>query len=156
MILRIGDLAPEFELTSSDGRALRLADLKGKKNVVLYFYPADFTLVCTRETCGFRDQHQDLQKLDTEVIGVSVDSDESHKKFAAAHEVPFALVSDGDRKLAEKYGANDGLLAKLRGVTKRITFVIDKQGRIAGIFDSALRAGQHTDGVRALVEKLAR
>jgi len=69
---------------------------------------------------------------------------------------PFALVSDGDRKLAEKYGANDGLLAKLRGVTKRITYVIDKQGRIAGIFDSALRASQHTDGVRALVEKLAR
>jgi len=156
MTLRIGDVAPDFELTSSDGRAMRLADLKGNKNVVLYFYPADFTLVCTRETCGFRDQYQDLQKLDTEVIGVSVDSDESHQKFAAAHEVPFALVSDQDRKLAEKYGANDGLLAKLRGVTKRITYVIDKQGKVAGVFDSALRAGQHTDGVRALVEKLAR
>lgn len=156
MSLRIGDVAPQFELTASDGRRLSLAALQGQKNVVLYFYPADFTLVCTRETCGFRDQYQDLQRLDTEVIGISVDSDESHQKFAAAHEIPFALVSDGDRKLAEKYGANDGLLAKLRGVTKRITYVIDKQGRIAGIFDSALRASQHTDGVRALVEKLAR
>jgi len=156
MSLRIGDVAPQFELTASDGRRLSLADLQGQKNVVLYFYPADFTLVCTRETCGFRDLYQDLQRLDTEVIGISVDSDESHQKFAAAHEIPFALVSDGDRKLAEKYGANDGLLAKLRGVTKRITYVIDKQGRIAGIFDSALRASQHTDGVRALVEKLAR
>lgn len=156
MSLRIGDVAPQFELTASDGRRLSLADLQGQKNVVLYFYPADFTLVCTRETCGFRDQYQDLQRLDTEVIGISVDSDESHQKFAAAHEIPFALVSDGDRKLAEKYGANDGLLATLRGVTKRITYVIDKQSRIAGIFDSALRASQHTDGVRALVEKLAR
>ena len=155
MTLRIGDTAPDFELTSSDGRALHLADLKGKKNVVLYFYPGDFTLVCTRETCGFRDQYEALRKLDTEVIGVSVDSNESHQKFAAAHEVQFALVSDGERKLAEKYGANEGLLAKLRGVTKRVTYVIDKSGKIAGVFDSALRAGQHTDGVRECVEKLA-
>jgi len=155
MTLRIGDAAPDFELTASDGRTVHLAALRGQKNVVLYFYPADFTLVCTRETCGFRDQYEDLKKLDTEVIGVSIDDDESHKKFAAEHQVPFALVSDGERKLAEKYGATSGLLAKLRGVTSRVTYVIDKQGKIAGVFDSMLRAGQHTDGVREVIEKLA-
>ncbi len=156
MTLRIGDPAPDFELKSSDGRAVRLAELRGKKNVVLYFYPGDFTPVCTRETCGFRDQYESLRKLDTEVIGVSVDSDESHQKFAQEHEVPFALVSDAERKLAGQYGASEGLLANLRGVAKRVTYVIDKQGKIAGVFDSSFRAAAHTDGVRALVEKLAR
>ncbi len=155
MTLRIGDTAPDFDLKSSDGRRLKLAELRGQKIVVLYFYPGDFTPVCTRETCGFRDQYKDLQKAGAEVIGVSVDSDESHQKFAKAHEVPFALVSDVEKKLAETYGATGGLLATLTGSTKRVTYVIDKQGKIAGVFDSALRAGQHTDGVRECVARLA-
>ncbi len=155
MALSIGDTAPDFDLTSSDGRQLKLAELRGRKIVVLYFYPGDFTPVCTRETCGFRDQYKDLQKAGAEVIGVSVDSDESHRKFAAAHEVPFALVSDAEKKLAQAYGATGGLLAKLTGSTQRVTYVIDKQGKIAGVFDSALRAGNHTDGVRDCVKKLS-
>ncbi len=155
MTLHIGDQAPDFELTASDGRTLHLAKLKGKKNVVLYFYPGDFTTVCTRETCGFRDQYAALGTLDTEVIGVSVDSDETHRKFTAEYGVPFALISDSEKKLATTYGATSGLVAKLTGSTSRITYVIDKQGVIAGIFDSMLRAGAHTDGVRQLIETLA-
>src|SRR5688572_7062933 len=100
MALRVGQKAPDFDVVSSAGQRVRLADFVGKKNVVLYFYPGDFTPVCTRETCGFRDTYAELAGKDTEVIGVSVDSDETHQKFAKKYEVPFALVSDPERSLA--------------------------------------------------------
>jgi peroxiredoxin Q/BCP len=155
MPLRIGQRAPDFDVTSSSGERLRLSDLAGKKNVVLYFYPGDFTLVCTRETCGFRDAYAELVGEDTEVIGVSLDSDESHQRFAREYNVPFALVSDPDRALTRSYDAT-GLLARLTGRIGRVTYVIDKGGKIAGVFDSEIRASAHVDGVRELVQKLAR
>ncbi|MBL9110701.1 MAG: redoxin domain-containing protein, partial [Myxococcales bacterium] len=80
MSLRIGQLAPEFDVVASNGQNVRLADYRGKKNVVLFFYPADFTLVCTREACGFRELYPELVSRDTEVIGISTDSNESHER----------------------------------------------------------------------------
>ena len=152
--LRVGDSAPDFDLVSSGGAPLKLRDLQGKKNVVLYFYPGDFTPVCTKETCGFRDMYAELEGKDTEVIGVSTDSDASHEKFKEAHSVPFPLVSDADRKLAAAYGAT-GLLHNLLGKVKRITYVIDKTGKIAGVFEGELSAGKHLEGVRGLLAKLS-
>ena len=154
MSLRVGQRAPDFDLTSSAGQPLRLAELRGKKNVVLYFYPADFTTVCTRETCGFRDAYEDLARKDTEIIGVSVDSDASHEKFAAEHKVLFPLVSDAGMTLARKYEAAS-LFRTILGKTARVTYVIDKKGMIAGVFDSELRASVHVDGVKSLIAKLA-
>lgn len=153
MSLRVGQKAPDFDVTSSSGKRLRLADFLGKKNVVLYFYPKDFTLVCTRETCGFRDAYEELAGHDTEVIGVSVDSDASHEKFAAEYKVPFSLVSDEQKRLSTSYGAVGGLRS-LFGTTGRVTYVIDKKGEIAGVFESQLRASAHVDGVRELIRKL--
>ena len=154
MALRVGQKAPDFSVTSSSGQKLGLRDFVGKKNVVLYFYPGDFTLVCTRETCGFRDSYAELASKDTEVIGVSVDSDESHQRFAKEHDVAFPLVSDRDKALAQRYEAT-GLFSRLLGKTGRITYVIDKNGYIAGVFASQLRASAHVDGVRELIRKLA-
>lgn len=153
MSLRVGQKAPEFDVVSSAGQRVRLADLVGKKNVVLYFYPGDFTPVCTKETCGFRDAYAELGDKDTEVIGVSIDSDESHRKFASKYEIPFALVSDESRSLAKTYEAT-GLLTRLIGKTNRVTYVIDKKGYIAGVFDSAFQASKHVEGVRDLIRKL--
>jgi thioredoxin-dependent peroxiredoxin len=153
MALRVGQKAPDFDVTTSAGARLRLSDFAGTKNVVLYFYPADFTLVCTRETCGFRDSYAELASKDTEVIGVSVDSDETHRRFAKEYNVPFGLVSDPSKSLSRTYEAT-GLLSRLMGKVGRVTYVIDKKGYIAGVFDSAVRASQHTDGVRDLIEKL--
>ncbi|MDF2693531.1 MAG: Thiol peroxidase, Bcp-type, partial [Labilithrix sp.] len=150
MTLRAGQRAPDFDVTSSSGQKLRLRDFAGKKNVVLYFYPADFTLVCTRETCGFRDSYAELARKDTEVIGVSVDSDETHQRFAREYNVPFALVSDQSKNLAAQYEAS-GFLSRLMGKTGRVTYVIDKNGIIAGVFDSEVRASKHVDGVRDLI-----
>ena len=154
MALRVGQKAPDFDVTASSGERLRSSDFLGKKNVVLYFYPGDFTLVCTRETCGFRDSYAELASKDTEVVGISVDSDASHEKFAKEYKVPFALVSDASKDLAQSYEAVSGVLAKLTGKTARVTYVIDKKGYIAGVFDSNLRASKHVDGVRDLVRKL--
>lgn len=154
MALRVGQKAPPFDVTSSSGRRLALADFAGKKNVVLYFYPADFTLVCTRETCGFRDAYEELASHDTEVIGVSRDSNTSHERFAQEYNVPFDLVADEDRALAKSFGATGWLHDRL-GMTRRVTYVIDKKGEIAGVFTSALSAAAHVRGVRELVQKLS-
>lgn len=153
MSLRVGETAPGFDVTSSSGKALKLSDFEGKKNVVLYFYPGDFTPICTKETCGFRDMYADLETKDTEVIGVSIDSDESHEKFAKKYGVPFALVSDKNRDLAKAYGAT-GLLQNILGKAGRVTYVIDKKGEIAAVFRGELSASKHVDGVKAAVQKL--
>ena len=153
MALRVGQRAPDFDVVASSGKRLKLSDFSGQKNVVLYFYPADFTMVCTRETCGFRDAYDELAGKDTEVIGISVDSDASHRRFAEEHKVPFALVSDENRALAKRYEATS-LLRDIFGKTSRITYVIDKNGLIAGVFASELSARKHVEGARALVKKL--
>jgi peroxiredoxin Q/BCP len=153
MSLRVGEKAPEFDVVSSSGKSLKLRDFAGKKNVVLYFYPGDFTPICTKETCGFRDMMGELESADTEVIGVSVDSNESHEKFAAEYNVPFPLVSDGDRKLAKTYGATS-LLGNILGKVGRVTFLIDKKGTIAGVFAAELSAAKHVDGIKAAIKKL--
>jgi peroxiredoxin Q/BCP len=153
MPLRVGQKAPEFDVVSSSGKRLSLAELAGKKNVVLYFYPGDFTPVCTKETCGFNAAYDELAASDTEVIGVSVDSDDSHRKFAEKYGLKLDLVSDGEKELARKYEATS-LLRDLLGKTSRITYVIDKKGEIAGVFQGELRASKHVDGARDLIRKL--
>ena len=153
MSLRVGEKAPDFDVVSSAGKALQLSDFAGKKNIVLYFYPGDFTPICTKETCGMRDMYADLESQDTEVIGVSVDSNESHEKFAKEHKLEFALVSDAKRELAKTYGATS-FLRDILGKTARITYVIDKKGEIAGIFQGELSASKHVEGVRGVIKNL--
>ena len=153
MSLSVGQKAPDFDVVSSGGKSLKLSDFRGKKNVVLYFYPGDFTPVCTKETCGFRDMYAQLESSDTEVIGVSVDSDESHKKFAAEYKVPFELVSDKNKDLATAYGATS-FLGKLLGKAGRITYLIDKKGEIAAVLQGELSASKHVDGIREAMKKL--
>jgi peroxiredoxin Q/BCP len=154
MSLNLGDTAPAFESTTHDGKLVKLADFKGNKNVVLYFYPKDETRVCTAEACGFRDAYEDLMAQDTEVIGVSFDSGESHAKFAARHHLPFLLLSDTDGSIAKAYGAKS-FLGSLLKMPTRVTFLIDKQGHIAGIFKSAMSADVHVDGIRDAVKNLS-
>jgi peroxiredoxin Q/BCP len=155
MALKVGQPAPDFTVKAADGRELKLADFRGKRNVVVYFYPADFTMVCTKEACGFRDVYEDLASKDTEVIGVSVDDDEKHKQFAEKYKVPFALVSDPDRKLAENYEATGGLIGLIAKKARRVTYVIDKQGTIRGVFQGELSADKHVQGAKSVIATLA-
>jgi len=151
---REGELAPDFEATASDGTPVRLSSFRGTHNVVLFFYPGDETPVCTKEACGFRDMYEDLQGQSTQVIGVSTDSDESHRKFAAHHSLPYPLLSDPDRRIGKLYGAAGKLLGLFKR-TKRLTFVIDKSGRIVKVLDAELRAGVHVNGVREVLVGLS-
>jgi thioredoxin-dependent peroxiredoxin len=146
-LLKVGDQAPAFDVTSSKGESLKLADFRGKKNVVLYFYPKDETPVCTAEACGFRDMYEDLKAADTQIIGVSPDSNESHEAFAKRQRITFPLVSDPQKKLAEAYGATGGLWGVV-GMLKRVTYVIDKDGKVAAVVQNALSADAHFDAVK--------
>lgn len=154
MALQVGDKAPDFELPSTGGKAVRLSDYAGQKNVVLYFYPRDFTPVCTKETCGFQDLYESLRSQDTEILGVSVDPVDSHEKFAKKYGVAFPLLSDPERRIAALYGAT-GFLRGLLGNAGRVTFVIDKVGVIREIIRGELSAQKHLVGVTDTLRTMA-
>lgn len=130
MEVKVGDKAPDFEGPTGEGNSLGLKDFLGKKNVVLYFYPKDDTSGCTREACSFRDNLQPLRSLGAEIIGISTDSVESHKKFSTKYKLPFPLISDKEKRIAKAYG----VLKDTGTSTFRVTFIIDKNGKIAKIF----------------------
>lgn len=158
MSLKVGELAPEFEVTARQqgkDRQLSLNAILAEKNLVLYFYPRDFTAVCTREACAFRDSYAALCSGDTEVVGVSVDDAQTHDRFAAEYGLTFPLVSDPARRLAALYGATS-LLRDVLGVSARVTFVIARSRRISAVFDSAIRASQHVEGAKGAIEALRR
>ena len=127
--LKVGDKAPEFTAIDEQGKTVSLKDFRGKA-VVLYFYPKDDTPGCTLEAQSFRDHFDEFQNLDTVILGVSFDSQESHKRFKEKHQIPFPLLVDSDRKIAEAYGAKGYFFAS------RDVIVIDDQGKITKILRS--------------------
>ncbi|OWP63256.1 peroxiredoxin [Hymenobacter amundsenii] len=151
-MLQIGDQAPDFTLNTTTGEAFRLSDLRGQRNVVLYFYPKDDTPGCTAEACSFRDQYQDFQDLGAEVVGVSSDSEASHQKFTQKHRLPFPLLADSGGQVRKLYEVPRALLGLLPG---RVTFVIDKQGIIQYVFNSMSRATDHVSTTKDVLAKLA-
>jgi thioredoxin-dependent peroxiredoxin len=124
---KIGDQAPDFAVAASDGTTVHLKDYVGKGNIVLYFYPKDDTPGCTKEACGIRDTFDEFKGLNAIVFGVSFDSVASHKKFIEKYKLPFVLLADTDKKVAVAYGVATDSSA----TASRVTFVIDKQGKIA-------------------------
>ncbi len=145
--VRVGDKAPDFTLQAQDGRMVSLHDYAGSKNVVLYFYPKDFTSGCTVETKTFSDNYDELLKMGAEVIGISSDSAESHAGFASECGARFPLLADSGGKVRDLYGTKSafGLMPG------RVTFVIDKDGVVRHAFSSQLRPKQHiSEAVEAL------
>ena len=137
--LNVGDKAPDFKAKDQNGKTISLKDFKGKK-VILYFYPEDDTPVCTVEACNFRDNFSLLSKQGYEVVGVSPQGVESHKKFVTKYKLPFMLLADEDMKIINAYGIWD--LKKLYGREymgiQRATFVIDEKGIIEKIIPRVL------------------
>ncbi|MDR6785447.1 peroxiredoxin Q/BCP [Pedobacter africanus] len=132
--LKEGQKAPDFKVKDQHGNTISLDQFAGKK-VVLYFYPKDDTPGCTAEACDFRDNYQGLTDKGYVVLGVSVDDEKSHKKFADKHNLPFTLLADTDKKIVEAYGVwgEKNMYGKKYMGTNRTTFVIDENGIIAHI-----------------------
>jgi len=138
--VKVGDKAPDFSLPAQDGTTFKLSDWHGKKSVVLYFYPKDDTLVCRKEACLFRDSYNTFVDAGAEVVGVSGDSIESHKKFVEARHLPFKLLCDKGGKIIKLYGVPRSAGGLLPG---RVTYVIDPQGVVRLTFNNLLDADQH-------------
>jgi peroxiredoxin Q/BCP len=142
-----GQEAPDFTAQAHDGSTVELAKLRGKP-VVLYFYPKDETPGCTVEAQSFRDELPELAKLDATLIGVSMDTLESHKAFADNHKLNFPLISDADGAIAAKYGVDTS-----KGYTARVTFVIGPDGKIAKVYP-AVQVQGHADEVLAALQSM--
>jgi len=134
--LKEGDKAPDFTAKDQNGKTVSLADFTGK-NVILYFYPKDDTPGCTAEACSFRDNYQSLAGNGFEVIGVSTDSEKSHKKFETKYSLPFPLIADEDKNINEAYGVwvEKNMYGKKYMGTARKTFLIGPDGVIKKIID---------------------
>ena len=139
--LTVGDKAPRFTLNDQHGKAVSLADYAGRKNVVVYFYPKDDTPGCTKESCSFRDQYTAFTDVGAEVLGISSDSEQSHKAFAEKYRLPFPLLADAGGAVRKLFRVPKSL-GLLPG---RVTFVIDKQGVIRHAFNSQLNPTKHVD-----------
>ena len=150
--LKEGMKAPLFEGTDQDGRTIRLIDYAGKK-VVLYFYPKDNTPGCTAEACNLRDNYQSLLKKGFAVIGVSIDSEKSHKGFTTKYSLPFPLIADTSKKIVNDYGVygEKKMYGKSYFGIVRTTFVIDEKGIIEKII-SKVDTQNHTEQIFKLYQ----
>jgi len=145
--LKEGDKAPNFAVPDANGKTVRLKDLRGQK-VVLYFYPKDDTPGCTKEACSFRDSFAKFKKRGIEVLGVSLDNEKSHRKFATKYDLPFRLLADTDRAISESYGTygEKKFMGRTYMGNNRMTFLIDEKGKIKKIF-SKVKPEDHAEEV---------
>lgn len=136
MKLKPGQKAPDFLSKDQDGKPLSLKDFEGKK-LVLYFYPKDMTSGCTAEACNLRDNYKSLQQKGYEVVGVSTDSEESHRKFIAKEKLPFRLIADTDKSVHQAYGTwvEKSMYGRKYMGTARVTFIINEDGIIEDIIE---------------------
>jgi peroxiredoxin Q/BCP len=129
--VKVGDMAPDFEVLSDTGEPVRLSQFRGKK-VILYFYPKDDTSGCTTQACGFRDNYPTIEEKNAVVLGVSPDSVKSHQKFKTKHNLPFTLLVDDQHRVAEAYGVwvEKSMYGKKYMGVERSHFVIDEAGQV--------------------------
>lgn len=149
---KVGNLAPALTLVNQDGEKVSLKDFKGKKNVVLYFYPKALTPGCITQACGIRDAKKEFAKLDTVVLGVSPDPVKKLQSFIEKKELNFDLLSDEDKKMAEKYGVwglKKFMGREFMGIL-RTTFIIGKDGRLKHIMDKVKTKTHHDDVIEIL------
>jgi peroxiredoxin Q/BCP len=146
---KVGDKAPLVEGKDQNGKDWKLSDDVGKKVVLLYFYPKDFTGGCTAEACSFRDSIGDLKDSNVQVIGVSFDSSESHQKFITKYSLPFPLIADTDGKIADAYGVR----MPEKEMARRVSFLIGLDGKIVHVTDSG-KADVHLKEMKEAAAKL--
>ena len=150
-LLQPGAKAPDFSTTDQSGKKITLKEYRGKK-VVLYFYPKDDTPGCTKEACAFRDHFAEFKKLGVEVLGVSVDTEKSHKSFAEKFKLPFTLLADTDKKIVNAYGVwgEKSMYGRKYMGTNRVTYLINESGYIGTVFPK-VKPQEHPEEILALI-----
>ena len=148
--IQVGDTAPDFSVEVHTGAQASLSQFRGRKAVVLYFYPKDGTPVCTKEACSYRDAYESFAEAGAVVIGVSADSTETHRAFAEEQGLPFLLATDEDGALRKAFGVPKSL-GLLPG---RVTYVIDKEGIVRHIFSSQFAADRHVSEALDVVREM--
>ena len=143
MALTVGTTAPEFTAKDTNGNTVSLSNFAGKK-VVLYFYPKDDTPGCTKQACSFRDNYSEYQGKDIVVLGISKDNETSHQKFTEKYNLPFPLLADVDGSIIKAYDVDGG------GYAKRVTYVVDENGKIIHV-DSSVKTETHASDILAAV-----
>ena len=140
--IKTGDKIPDFSLTDQDGNLFKISDYLGKKKLVIFFYPQDGSLNCTREACYFRDLSDVFDEADAIVIGISSQSVESHKEFAEKNRLSYTLLSDNHNAVRKIFGVPGRVFGLIQG---RVTYVADRSGKVVYIFDSQTKTQRHVD-----------
>jgi peroxiredoxin Q/BCP len=140
--LKVGDMVPRFSLPDQDGRIVDIGDYLGRKKLVIFFYPQDGSLNCTREACYFRDISEVFDEAGAVVIGISGQSVESHKNFAEKNRLTYTLLSDNKNVVRKLFGVPSRAFGFVPG---RVTYVADKEGKVVYIFDSQTETQRHAD-----------
>lgn len=147
MALKVGDKAPDFTLPSTTGKDFTLYNDRKDKPCIIYFYPKDFTPGCTAEACDFRDNIEFFKQFDIDVVGISRDDVETHLKFKAKHNLPFELLADTKGQVTKAFKATMPLV----GVSKRITYLLDKDQNVVAVFDKLFGAKAH---IQEMIKKV--
>ena len=149
--IQVGDNLPEFTLNDQNGVEFNSAKMVGKKNLIIYFYPKDDTPGCTKEACTFRDYSKEIAQEDAMIIGISGDSEEDHKKFAAKYKLTYTLLADIDNKVRKLFGVPTNFLGLIPG---RVTYVVDKKGIIRHVFNSQTNPIKHVEESLKTLKKI--
>lgn len=152
--LKAGDPAPDFIATATDGKRVSLEDYRGKK-LVMYFYPRDDTPGCTKQACSLRDHYAEIAAKGAAILGVSTQGEASHRKFTDKYQLNFPLLADTEGAVGRAYGTlgGEGMIDKLKsaiGAARRVTFIIDENGRIAHVIDKP-QVARHAEEVLELI-----
>lgn len=149
--IEVGSQLPSFTLLDQHGNVFDMNSVLGEKNLVIYFYPKDDTPGCTAEACYFQDQFEVFKQVNAKVIGISGQSVESHKNFADKYRLTFTLLSDLGNKIRKQFGVPTNLFGLLPG---RVTYIIDKTGKVVYIFNSQSQATKHVDEALHMLKKI--
>lgn len=139
--IKIGDKLPNFRLFNQDGKLIHIANYLGRP-IVIYFYPKDDTIGCTKEACSFRDEYHRFSDAGVSVFGISADTVESHKKFKSKYRLPFDLLSDEGNKVRKTFGVPSDLFGIIPG---SVTYIADSQGIVRHIYNNQMNAKKHIE-----------
>jgi len=147
----VGSLVPSFSLKDQNGQVFNIDSVKGKHNLIIYFYPKDDSPGCTKEACSFRDQFEVFKNEDAIIIGISGQSVKSHLEFAKKHRLNYTLLSDDGNKVRKSFGVPTSFLGLLPG---RVTYIVDKKGKVVFVFNSQLNAEKHIEEALRILKGL--